>query len=376
MILFFSFSIILSILGILIISRNIFVHKKIPALFKVLSFTGMLILSGCRGLDIGNDTPMYIRYFNQLNGLEDLSSYSNRFEPCYRLFNCIIAQLNFDGHGLLFISALITLILMYKLFYKKSKYPWYSILMFMFLMFYYNSMCLMRQYIAVSITCIAIIYLSERKRILFILLVILAGLFHTSALVTLVLLPLMIIPFSSKKRVWYVLGATIVALGFGQLINIFIQIMPRYAGYLSGDYYLQNKLGTIIKILIWGLLFIFIDYMYIRNLKILEHSQKFEDIHNTDVLNNSEWNKIEYFSALIGFSICLASLQGAVLSRMATYFVIIFCVSVPNALSKMLNKKNKYYMALIIIVGCLAYNIVIFVFRPYWSGVLPYSFWN
>lgn len=359
MVIFTSLSVLLFLMGMLVISRKRRYRKVPTMLFMAVAFLCLTVLSGGRGLNIGNDTPMYVRYFTHVSGLRDLSVNNTRFEFLFRLFVCTTAQFFDSPHALLIASAVVTLALFFRLFYKHSAAPWYSVLLFLFLMFYYSSMCLLRQYIAVALTTAAMTYLPERKWWRFTALVIAAGLFHTSALVVLVMLPLMIFPLNRQKRWWYIVAATIVALLFGIFIQILVRLMPRYANYLNSEtYYLQNKLGTVIKIVLWAVLFFFVDSVYAR---FDDRSGKF---------------KMEYFCALLGFSVNLAALQGAILSRMATYFVIMFCISVPNALARLPRRKLKYLAAATILAGCFGYNMMIFLFRPYWSGVLPYTFWG
>lgn len=109
--------------------------------------------------------------------------------------------------------------------------------------------------------------------------------------------------------------------------------------------------------LVYLIFFIVIDYSY-KN-----YADKKDD-----------WTKLEYYAGLLGFVITLVAMQGSVLSRMGIYFAIFFCVSVPNALYRIPNRQTRYLLATSVILGCFLYNLVIFVFRPYWSGVLPYIF--
>lgn len=325
----------------------------------VVSFVGLVVLSGCRGLTVGTDTEMFVRCFNNVRGLSDIDNYSNRFEVGYRLFHCIIAQIRHDPHLLLFISSFITIILLYRLFYKMSDIPCYSVFIFIFLMFYYNSMCLFRQYISIALTCTAFTFLIDKKRLPFVLFTVLAGLFHTSAFIFIITLPLSLLPLKRKNRHYYIAIVVVIALLAKRIIQLLIPLMPRYVGYLtSDDYYLQNKLGTFLKTAVFFVFFIVIDYIY----------GKFP--------SEDERTRLEYWMALIGFAITLASIQGWILTRMGTYFTIIFCVSLPNAISKLKIRKNKLILGSSILVGAFAYNMVIFIFRPYWSGVIPYYFWN
>ena len=359
MILFISFSFLLILLGLWHISKQAKNKALSGKVFLIVSFVGLFVLSGFRGLTVGTDTTMFVRCFNNVRGLSDINTYSNRFELGYRLFQCLIAQLRQDPHLLLIVSAFVTLALMYRMFYKLSDIPWYSVLVFMFLMFYYSSMNLLRQYIAIALTCTAFTFLVDKKRLRFLFFTILAGLFHTSAFIFIIILPISLIPLKSKNRYICVIISVITALFTERLIQFLIRLMPIYAGYLtSEDYYLQNKLGTFLNVAVFFIFFVVIDRIY----------SKFP--------SDDERTRLEYWAALVGFAITLASTQGWILSRMGTYFTVILCISLPNAISKIKVEKNKVILGSSILVGCFAYNMVIFVFRPYWTGVIPYYFWN
>lgn len=350
---------ILLLLGLLITIKNKRYEKILPALFKFLSFSVLFILSGFRGLSVGTDTSMYVRVFNRVGGLSDLDMHKGRFEFIYRLFECTIAQFTSNPHILLILSSFITLLLIYVVFYKESRLPWFSVLMFIMLMFFYDSMNMMRQYMAVALTCMAVHFFIKDKKIMFIFLAVIAGLFHTSAFMILILFPLSYINLNSGKRYIYILVSIIIALGIGKLLPIMIRIMPGYEGYLTSDqYFQQNQLGAILKSMVYFLFFLIVEYSYRKN------------------SDGGKKEQIEYWMALLGFAITLSSVNGSILSRIGIYFAVMFCVSVPNSLVKITNKKNKTYLAIGIISGCLMYNLVILIWRPYWSGVLPYIFWQ
>lgn len=359
MYIFMSFSVLLILLGFWQTTKQGKENKNSGKIFMVVSFSGLLILSGCRGLSVGTDTDMFVRYYTGIRGISDIKVYENRFEFGFRLFSCILAQIRNDPHVLLFVSALITLCLLYYFFYTASDIPWYSVLMFIFLMFYYNSMCLLRQYIAIALTCMAYIFLTKKKKVWFVAFTVLAGSFHTSALVFLVMLPVSFVPLKKKNRYAFV-AITVAGVLFAEyFIQLVVRLMPRYESFITSDkYYLQNKLGTFMVAAVYLLFFVVIDCIF---------SHYYSDDDRT---------RLEYWVALIGFAISLASVQGWIISRIGTYFTIMSCVFMPNAISKIESKKVRLILGMSILAGCMAYNVVIFAFRPYWSGVIPYYFWN
>ncbi|MCM1006891.1 MAG: EpsG family protein [Ruminococcus flavefaciens] len=350
---------ILLFLSCLIAIKNKKYEKILSVLFGVISFFNLLILSGLRGLNVGMDTQMYVRLFNRIAASNTLDIDNDRFELGYILYQYIISRFTSDPHALIFCSSLIILCIIYIVFYKESKLPWFSVLMFMTLMFFYDSMNMMRQYLSIALTFLAIHFLKEDKKLLFVCITVVAGLFHTSAFVILILFPLSYVKLDSQKRYIYILISTVIALGTGQLLPIMIKIMPIYSKYLTSDqYFQQNKLGIVLKALVYFLFFLIVEFSYRKN------------------SDGSKKEQVEYWMALLGFVITLASVNGSILSRMGTYFTIMFCVSVPNSIVRITNPKKKIYLSIGIISGCLMYNLVILIWRPYWSGVLPYTLWQ
>lgn len=323
------------------------------------SFLLLFVIAGFRGLEVGNDTPMYVSYFSRLDGLGSLSVSENRFEFAFRLYNCLIAQFFSDPHILLIISSLVYFGLLYKVFRKISVTPVYSVLMYVGLTMYYSSLTMLRQCIAIGLCAIAYLYLMEKKRVRFVLLVVLAGMFHTTAYLVLVMLLFSLIPYKKNTRFLYFAIGLICAAFFNVLVQVVVILVPKYAGYLSGEnYYIAGKLGSVIKAGIYGSLYLIYNYLYRR--------------YGED----TEKNKILYFTSLMGALVTLASVQGAILSRIASYFNIMFCVAIPNALSWLPDRKKKYIWGSMILGVLFLYNMIILFLRPEWTGILPYVFWS
>lgn len=359
----FLFLIFLILLLAIILYDSNYKNKKLYSrVYLCITFISLLIVSGCRGLSIGTDTNMYVRAFNAVKSIQDMFVYYvDRFEVGYRFFNVMIKQLSDNPHLLLFFSSVLILLMTYYFFYKESKYPWMSLLMFVGLMYYSNSMCLLRQYLAIGFVFLAIVCLEKQKRFKFLGLVILASLFHSSAIITILLYPLMKIEFTNSNRRIIIAVALISTLFANQLINLVIRIVPKYTSYLTSDkYYLENQIGTILKAILQFLFFVFVNYSYKRN---------YEN-------NKSSILKIGYYCSLLSCVISFVSINGAILDRMAVYFSIINCITIPNMIFTFKSINNRRLFVVILIIICLSYYIIILVYRPYWSGIIPYVFWE
>lgn len=327
-------------------------------LFLLGAFVSCVLLAGCRGASVGNDTAMYLRHYERLEGLGDFGFLAERFEPGYRLFCCGLAELfPGEGHALLFCSALLTCGACFLLFWRRSEKPVLSLLLFVSLLFYSDSLCLLRQYLAVAAVCLALDRLGRRRVGAFLLWVALAYSFHRSALILLVLPPLLKLRLDGRNRLLLTAGAFGGALCIRPLLGIFLKVLPRYASFLTSDYFLQNKAGTLLKALVYLLFFLFIAGTFPKE-------------------RASHWEKIEFCCALLAAAVQLAAREGAVLSRMGIYFALCFCVSLPNALSRLGRRELRLKLELLLLGCCFCYQWVILLLRPQWAGVIPYVFWN
>jgi len=317
-----------------------------------------ILLAGCRGASVGNDTAMYLRHYGRLEGLSSFGLLAERFEPGYRLFCCILAEFfPGEGHALLFVSALLTCGACFRLFWRRSQKPVISALLFVSLLFYSDSLCLLRQYLAVAAACVALDRLGRRQTGAFLVLTALAYSFHRSALILLLLLPLVRLRLDRRNRLLLTAGAFGAALCIRPFLGLLLKLLPQYARYLDSDYFLQNKAGTLLKFLVYFLFFLLVEQGF----------PKEEEVQ--------DWNKLEFSCALLAAAVQLAAREGAVLSRMGIYFALCSCVSLPNALSRLQRRELRLKLELVLLGCCLCYQWVILLLRPHWAGVIPYEFW-
>lgn len=159
------------VLSIFAITKN-----KILLIF---SFLILLLVGGLRSVNIGTDTISYQELFNwSRNGSEWVKS----FEYGYYFLNRFVHLMGGEFQLVIFLSMMLVLTPIFIVSYIDSKNPNYSILLFVLLYFWLYSFNLSRQYIATSILLIAYYYLKKARVYSFVIWVLIASLFHTSAL--------------------------------------------------------------------------------------------------------------------------------------------------------------------------------------------------
>lgn len=320
-------------------------------------FVICFIISAFRDISIGRDTHAYMQFFHKVDNYGiDKNAY---YEKGYQYFNLLISYFTSNKQAILIVSSFVVLLTIFYFCYKRSNYKFLSIYLLFSLMFYYNSMNILRQYIAISIVIVAYKFVKERKFLKYLTTIILASSFHQSALFCLIMyfIPLFKL---NKKNITCMIGVSIAAfLGFSLIFDFISIIFPSYKAYET--IYEGKSLATFLEI-------IFYVILLITNISII-----FFNRNKSNNNKNHNDNVILTYFMLIGVLVTFLSLKINLINRIAEFFLIFSIVGVPNVISSIRNKKNKLIVLIFVIGITFTYNMVIFVFRPEWQGVIPYK---
>lgn len=272
-------------------------------------------------------------------------------------------------------SAIIIALIMYTVI-TKSKNPILSVIIFFLGGFFFDSLNIMRQYIAMSIVLFAYRFLlvENKKIILYILCVILAGTFHSSAYLMLILVFLPKRAYANWK--WVLPTAIIILLLNERLFNLleFALQNTRFNTYFTGKF---AKGEVSFLFIAENLLFyIAMSYIYAKNKKIGNI-----DKQDTLFLN---------IQALALFAIVISTCH-MLFVRITLYFSVFQIISVPYYICKMpvqeivsdikkitkekinLAGKNLKKYATVIIVLCFIVAFSRTNILNNTNGVLPYQ---
>lgn len=167
-------------------------EKKLNKLCLSIFFIILIALLALRSIKCGIDLKNYLYYYKAMNNLsfERIFSYSDKGEPLYFILNKIIILMGGDFQIFLFIVALISIIPIAIYYCEKSENAPLTIALFLtvapFTMFFSG----LRQSIAMGIIVFAFRYVENKKILKYIICIIIATLFHRSALYCLVLYPI------------------------------------------------------------------------------------------------------------------------------------------------------------------------------------------
>ena len=119
-----------------------------------------------------------------------LNKFFLNYERGYAIFNKLLYFFSEDSQFLLFVCAAIAMAAIMWLIYKYSKTPLLSIIIYLALPVFLINFSGLRQGIAVAITMYAFRYIKEKKLIPFVIAVLIANSFHSSAIVFLAAYPI------------------------------------------------------------------------------------------------------------------------------------------------------------------------------------------
>ena len=209
-------------------TRSLAVVKPLN-LFNILL---MLPLIGLLGLRTAyNDTGTYIAGFQNAETLSTFFSNAKNYDllnnPLFNLYTSAVRTATDNYHIYFMLAAIFVVVLMVTFFCRISECDTYPLTIYTYLTLgtYFFALAAMKQTIAMAILCHSVLALRDRKHLRFLLLVLLAGLFHTYAWFFLVLLLLTGKPW--KLRTFLVVAVTIfVMLTFNNSISALLE----YAG--------------------------------------------------------------------------------------------------------------------------------------------------
>lgn len=244
--------------------------------FLSLSFFLMALILGLRGENVGEDTAHYIDIFERVNHIswktlftsgtdivyETIWNVDRSMEVGYLLLNKIVRIFTANAQWLLIIIAFATCYLMAKFVSDNCKNVFFPTYIILCESFYMQSFNLARQTLAISIGLQAYTILKENSNhstIKAVVMIIIAFLFHKSAIVLLLLIPLWLIKDNRKWMKYIIMGSVLTPFFLTTVSKLILIVVPRYAGYFENNYWEANIGGIII---LWIIELFMIVYIF------------------------------------------------------------------------------------------------------------------
>lgn len=341
-------------------------------LFLVMCLGYLTVLACFRGMNVGNDTRSYYNLFLFYTGqrtVQNISSdgfrWMSNIEIGYRLLNKYFGVMCRNYQVFVSIIAIASYWILGRFVKKYSSNAALSV-MLVFLMFYSAYMNLLRQMLALSIVLIAFDALNTNKTFRFAISVLVATiLFHHSAIICLLLLPMSKCKCSKKLvSISVTIAALIVAFGQIPAIMSFLNITTEYTKISAGSS---------------------IVFSIIKNFAVLLFSWYLTNMRFTNTLtatSNSELNS-EIADNLISWipltclliSICALGIPVA--TRFELYFEMFLVVLIPRMITISTRMASNIRVSVnVLLITLLIYNAGQIAYRPEWVTEFSYlPFW-
>lgn len=366
MVIYFLFLSLILFLGFLLNKKII--SKKI---FTIISMLIAGFFLGLRGYNTGIDTKLYLKVFdyikqltwrdclsggfyvkyNTLTWVNSTHTFNETIEVGYALLNKMCSFFMPNRIFILLISIVECSLFGVFIYKNVNDHIFLGIIIFLCEALYMNSFNLFRQMLAMSIGINSLQFLRNKKYFKGLLILCISCMIHTSAVVLLSLFFLSLVNCVNYKKFLFICFIIIflIFISFSQLITIAIKLFPRYANYLTSNYWSADVGGTII---VW-IIGLIISFLIILKNKI----NQVEFIAIACLM-------IYIFFEVLGFRLTM-------FSRASLYFRFSYIIILPNV-DKIFKKDLKviYYICLL--------TILFMEFASY--SVQPsmqyYFFWN
>lgn len=189
----------------------------------------VVCFQGLRSFSVGTDLANYIPSYSYIGKYVPFSvsaTYKN-YEAGYILLNKIIYKIGLDQRGFLIVVTILIQIPIFYTIYKYSENPLLSILAYFAFGNFIMTFSGLRQAISMSFCFYAYVFIKKKKLLKYIITVLIACLFHKSAIICLLLYPLYYIRIKRIVFPFILLG---IALCFLFRYQIFIVISKLYYG--------------------------------------------------------------------------------------------------------------------------------------------------
>ena len=320
--------------------------------FLVITFVILFFVVATREMNVGNDTKSYINLFNLCNMYKfDILNMNFYYEKGYLIFNVILNYLNFSPRFFMYIMSFIFNVSAYCFIKDNSKNYLMSVLMYINLLFFYQSMTMMRQFLALAIILMfSFKYVKNKQFLKFLLSIAVASLFHASAIIAVFIYPIYNLKYNRKRVLMIIVSSIIVLLSLKFIYPFIANLINRESYYI--DMLGEAKLGNFISMLIFVI-------MYIFSLIIVKQKER-QDYG------------FYLYTLLFTAAIYFVSINMAVLSRASQYYAIFSVISLPNLIEHNV-KNNKIIVNIAIVFFMILYSSIVMIYRPEWNSAFNYK---
>ncbi len=328
--------------------------------FLILACIELILIASLRAGSVGADTETYLLGLENYKNISFLEIFTAPlvfpfdFESGYFFLTKVCAFLQFPPNLFLALIALLIYIPVFKYIYQHSEDACMSILAYIAFEIFSYSLGIFRQMIATGIIISGIKYIQDRKLFKYIVTVVIAMLFHVTAIIALPLY--FLVRLNWKNKIWFftvfILEGIALILG-RKIIDLAVLVMPQFKGYVGSQYDIRG--GGLTNLLFLNIVFVALYF-------ILERKK---------VIEGKEAIMISQIALAILLQCCAYHM--ALFGRIVPYYSIALLVSVPYIAKKFIKKnKNRRFS---ITMAAYAFLLGVAVFRLMTdTAICPYVF--
>lgn len=347
--------------------------------YIVFSFACLAIISMLRSYNVGRDLQAhYYKTFLRVVNMDWNNLFTLGYENGYLVFYKIISMFTSDGQWMIAIHALIVIGITGWFIYRNSDNVVMSTFLFITTNTWFMYMTMMRQAMAVSFVLVALEIWKRKdwriKRfVLYVLVVILAMQFHSSAFIAFIIPIFDYLPFKRK----HILISTIVMIASFALYNqLFKAVSLLQIGKRDYTEFYSSS-GEAINIISLYFVFIYALIFIIGTVSLVYYKSEENQSSNLNVTDESGFSNSFILYMVLVLVVCrITGLKINIMARMTYYFMPFVYILLPRAIAGFRNYSNKKIVKYSIYVLMTA----AFVWLTYRSaasmyGTVPYQFY-
>nr|WP_294492640.1 EpsG family protein [uncultured Mediterraneibacter sp.] len=376
-----------------IILLNGILNGKKRKVFVISSFALIILVAALRKYTVGIDlAEHYASRFTAIANLswEQIPTFYmiHTYDFGFLIFDKLLGYISDNPQIFIIATSVIIYGSVARYIYRHSE----NVVMETFLFFTSFTMMMylniIAQALAIAILLFALDYLASKKYAMYALIVLLAALIHSSALICLGFIPLTFLPNKRKYIIRYIILLLVLLLGLDEIVNFLTKtVFQQYAYYFeSGSYHgsgISISFNSLFQISM-HIITILIAVIFMKRggvfdesrLTISEHRKRsfFSKTYHLSNIPQFTTNFLLYMSISAAVFRILAY-QSYIITRMGFYFYFFSFTLLSRATRSIRNASNKR-----IITGFIYIYMLIMFFIFYKSagvnsyGVLPYQF--
>lgn len=329
-------------------------RKKNNKVFIFLSMLPFILVAGLR-YDVGTDY-MY-RYIPEISELLKGGNPQN-LEIGFKLFVRIIQLFTKDIQTVFFVSAIFIYGIIFSTIFKRSDHPVITILLFFSGGYFFESMNIMRQYMAMALLICALFYLYDKEIWKWLICILFATMLHTISLAFIITAIPYFLNYDLKKFGIVIVGCILFGFFGKPIIQIILEntrfniyFTGKFAKYTQGDFQLVLFTFNLCILMLYGYLF-------------YQHRQLLDD------------SKMKMFMCLqmIAVACCGMTAIMFITARFIIFFSIFQIYAIPY-IFKLLNEKREkmIFLSIFAILFIVTFTYLYIIHNV--NECLPYQFY-